>query len=588
MKSIKLYILVGLIISALAVGGVSGVGEPADGKVRNLDSGEQFENIKDALEDSDTEPGHTIVVDFGEYEEKIHVKKDGLVVTGLEPSNSPIISLYLENREANSFNKVTSEAYGIHFSVITGGTVQHFVAKCISSEAIADATNIGVDDAIAESIASGIYLKKSTQNYLSHIDIESVTSYAKAIADGGDAKAVAESLGIFLFKSDGNTLEYIEVGNLESTAETETSGGTHSEETRSYGIFLENSDDNSLLFNVLGNNPIAVDEDSTGNKLHFNSMRDTDLTYEGKENLATSLNWWGSSDGPRYDSDDDGTFEYLGSEGKIVGPASFSPWLADDPDADPNEPGVQLINPLPIMVDDVGPKPTTESGNTGYLDMAIWGANYVPVSGRIIVNDGTFEAKETIGNNLELISEKGSTCHTCLEDVEGSEITIDDNDVTVGKLDEFTPRGFIIEDQVLIKSGVDASTIHLNWNDIRNTVENDGKGNLDAGYNWWGDLDPSDSVTGEVDYRPFLPEDPCKFTDYMEKHDIEDPRAAIAGKIIGSKTCSTKLPSQMITTYHLKPREAEEIVDEYGCYDVRLAMEKAEGDYDNFISELRD
>jgi len=583
-KSIKLYILVGLIISVLIVGGVSGFGESVGGKVRNLDSGKQFDTIKNALEDSDTEPGHTIVVDFGEYEEKIYVEENRLTVRGSDPSNRPIIYLYLENQQADSdsFNEVTSEAYGIHLSVVTGSTVQHFIAKSISSKAIADTENIGVDDAIAKSIASGIYLENSTQNYLSHIDIGSVTSYAKAIANDGDATAEAESLGIFLFESDGNTLEYIEVGSLESIAETETSG-THSEETHSYGIFLENSDDNSLLFNLLDSNPIAVDKESTGNEFHFNSMKNVNLTYEGEENLTTSLNWWGSSDGPSYDKDDDGIPEYDGGGGKVSGPASFSPWLADDPD----KPGVQLINPLPIIVDDVGPKPTTRNGNTGYLDMAIWGANYVPVDGKIIVNHGTYEAKETMGKNLELISEKGTTCHTCLEDVEDSEITIDGNDITVGKLDEFTPRGFILEDEVLVKSGVDISTIHLNWNDIRNTVENEGEGRLDAEYNWWGDLDPSDSVNGEVDYRPFLPEEPCKFTDYMEEHDIEDPRAAIAGRMIGDKTCSKKLPSQMIVTYHLKPREAEEIVDEYGCHDVRIAMEKAGDNYESFVSVLR-
>lgn len=219
--------------------------------------------------------------------------------------------------------------------------------------------------------------------------------------------------------------------------------------------------------------------------------------------------------------------------------------------------------------------------------MAIWGANYVTVIDKIIVNHGTYEAKETIGKNLELISEKGTTCQTCLEDVEDSKITVDGNDVTIGKLEEFTPRGFIIEGEVIVESGVDISTTHLNWNDIRNTVENEGEGRLDAEYNWWGDLDPSDSVNGEVDYRPFLPEEPCKFTDYKEKHDIEDPRAAIAGRMIEGKTCSKKLPPQMIVTYHLKPQEAEEIVDEYGCYDVRLAMEKAGGNYDSFISSLQ-
>lgn len=112
--------------------------------------------------------------------------------------------------------------------------------------------------------------------------------------------------------------------------------------------------------------------------------------------------------------------EYLNTTagGKVTGPASFSSWLAEDPESDPDTTGVQFINPLPIVVEDTGPKTSTRNGNTGYLDMAIWGANYVPVNGKIIVNHGTYRAKEPLGNNAELISEDRTTCHTCLKNVE--------------------------------------------------------------------------------------------------------------------------------------------------------------------------
>ncbi|MFW6048660.1 MAG: NosD domain-containing protein [Candidatus Bipolaricaulota bacterium] len=323
--------------------------------------------------------------------------------------------------------------------------------------------------------------------------------------------------------------------------------------------------------------------------LHHSSIRGNNksgLVNKSPTTINAAINWWGSPEGPNYSKDGSLDLDYEGGGDLIVGPVAFAPWITKDPDADPDKPGVQLISPFPIYVHTVGPVPTTENDNTGYLDMAIWGAGAVPQIGQVIVPHGTWEAREPIGNHVELISVKGTTCHTCLKDIEDSKLTVNDDNVTIGKLDGYVPRGFIVKDEVVVKPGVDASTVHLNWNDIRNSVTNNGDGRLDAEYNWWGDLDPSDDVTGEVDYRPFLPEDPCTFTDYMEQHDIEDPRAAIAGRMIGSSTCSKELPSRMIVNYHLKPREAEEIVDEYGCYDVRLAMEESPDSYEGFMGEL--
>lgn len=306
--------------------------------------------------------------------------------------------------------------------------------------------------------------------------------------------------------------------------------------------------------------------------------------------VNATINWWGAPDGPSADWKwkIGGEFdpEYEGEGDKILGSVAFAPWLGEDPDSNPDKPGIQLIDPLPIIVRRRGPKPTTKNGNTGYLDMGIWGASSVPVKGRVIVPHGNWKAKEPLGNNAELISGDGTTCHTCLEEVENSELTIDGNVVTVGKLDGYTPRGFIIKDEVKVQPGVDASTVHLNWNDIRDNVENDGDGRLGAEYNWWGDLDPSDSVTGYVDYRPFLPEDPCSFTDYMKEHNLENPREAVVNRMSEGETCSTDLPKRMIVNYHLKPREAEELVDEYGCYDIRKAMEEAEEDFGTFKDQL--
>ncbi|MBS3813209.1 hypothetical protein KGY64_05220 [Candidatus Bipolaricaulota bacterium] len=643
MSKRNVILLVALVAFGLIITGVVGYGQLQPGeKVRNLDTGEQFSTIQEAVEDGDTKFGHTLLVGFDVFEEKVHVTKDGLVVLGEDPSNRPIIRLETvkpEDGSEESFNDVTSLAYAIHL-VSTGSTVKHFFADEVTSEAIADASSVGVDNATAESAAAGIYLDGSddnnaSHNYLSYIDIGPVTSYAEAITKDGDAEATAEAFGILLQNANDNILQHIGMGDVTSKAETErTTDGTATESAFSYGILLQNSNRNALKYIDVGHasattksivtgtsteitymdymgvelenssynsfwynvvkkgEGIVIDADSSGNTLYFNSFDNIiGLNYLGDlgdENLRATLNWWGSSDGPNVDRDteESAPYDYEGGGSLVSGPAFFSPWLGANPDSDPSEPGVQPISPLPIIVKRVGPEPTTENGNTGWLDMAIWGAGELPVVGQVIVPHGSWVVKEPMGNKVELISVEGSTCRTTLKDLEGSEITITDDNVAIGKLDGFTPRGFIIEDEVIVESGVDASTVHLHWNDIRNTINNDGSGTLDAEFNWWGDLDPSDDFEGDVDYRPFLPEEVCKFTDYMAKKDISDPRAAIASFMLEGTTCSNKLPAMMIRQYHLKPRKAEEIVDEYGCDDVRLAMKEAGDSYTSFMGEL--
>jgi len=82
--------------------------------------------------------------------------------------------------------------------------------------------------------------------------------------------------------------------------------------------------------------------------------------------------------------------------------------------------------------------------------MAIWGANYVDVDGLIIVDHGSYTLQEVIAGNVDLYSEMGSTCKTTIKDLEENKLTIDGNNVTtIGKLDNFIPRGFIIKDQVV-------------------------------------------------------------------------------------------------------------------------------------------
>lgn len=72
----------------------------------------------------------------------------------------------------------------------------------------------------------------------------------------------------------------------------------------------------------------------------------------------------------------------------------------------------------------------------------------------------------------------------------------------------------------------------------------------------------------------------------MEKHGIDDPKAAIAGRSIEDEGGETQLISHLIANFNVKPREGEELIDEFGYPKVREAFENSDGEYEAFLNNL--
>ncbi|MFP4647076.1 MAG: hypothetical protein ACLFN4_05595, partial [Candidatus Acetothermia bacterium] len=339
---------------------------------------------------------------------------------------------------------------------------------------------------------------------------------------------------------------------------------------------------------------VGIGTETTGISTHFSSIVGNE--EHGVENLSGEvvdfgLNWWGSEDGPHYDGDGDGDPDYAGNGDEVFGEAIISPWLGADPDASEEKPGVQFISPLPILVKNIGPEPVTATNNRGYLNKAIWGSNLVDVRGRVIVDHGTYSLSEKILDGVTLLSECGSSCKTIIEDGDparsgNEEILIESGEVRIGTRKDYSSRGFTINKNIRIADGSDASTVQLNWNNLHGEVINESQGRLDAQYNWWGTWNPAGSTQGRVDTHPFLPEEVCSFVDYMEKHEISNPHAAAAGKMVEDAGSTKKLVSYLIAHFNVKPREGEELIDEYGYQAVKEAFETSGNNYDAFLENL--
>ncbi|QAA76237.1 MAG: hypothetical protein BIP78_0471 [Candidatus Bipolaricaulis sibiricus] len=331
--------------------------------------------------------------------------------------------------------------------------------------------------------------------------------------------------------------------------------------------------------NVLSGNYVAVSSWGGGSVVpggtlvRFNSIAGNAwglVNYESQV-LDAALNWWGSSTGPWVDLDWDDVPEYAGGGDAIYGNVIFSPWLGTDPDGDPTQPGVQINGPVTIIVAPVGPEPTG-----GYLNTAIAGANTLPFADTIRVREGTYNASTPVTGPTNLFS-----CSSCPNPATlTGTLSLQAAGILLGRMGE----GFKILGDVTVAGGVDASTIHINWNDIYGNVTNSGLGVLDATYNWWGGRNPGTATFGLVNYYPYLPRPVCEVLEFMSSQGL-DADAAIFLLSRGGLLSEGLLILDLMTRYGLTKEEAETLLNEFGFLAVTHALGFA-FDYGDFVRLL--
>ncbi|MCF7891223.1 hypothetical protein K9M78_08400, partial [Candidatus Bipolaricaulota bacterium] len=258
----------------------------------------------------------------------------------------------------------------------------------------------------------------------------------------------------------------------------------------------------------------------------------------GTGTVDVLFNNWGA-DGP----------SVAGNTGNIL----YSPWLNDTPGS----------SPMTYMVDYLG------YDRQGSLDRAIGDANNDPDTDTIIVNHGTYEAPQPITESVEIVSVLGSPANTFID--KGT-LNINSSNVTIGKrVNNYISRGFTINGSITVGGGVDASSVHINWNNILGTVTNNGAGTLDATYNWWGSTSPDDSTVGSVNYTPHLPAKVGTMLTYMETNGITSPQAAIAGMVCGAGSSSEQAVCKL-SGMGLNPDQANGLLSQFGLSRVTNAI----------------
>jgi hypothetical protein len=125
-------------------------------------------------------------------------------------------------------------------------------------------------------------------------------------------------------------------------------------------------------------------------------------------------------------------------------------------------------------------------------------------------------------------------------------------------------NGFAIHAPITVGANIDASTIHINWNDLYDVVTNGGGGWLDATYNFWGEDGPD--TVGLVLTYPYLPVTTSMLIGYAGEYGytVGDAIAFAELLVAGLSASEAELIVLLTTEFGLSTEEAEALIADYG------------------------